>query len=419
MINPFKGALIGVVSTLLLASSCSEKEPAWSPRPKPEKADQTLLVYLSGQTLMGAFRTNIKEIQEAIDQHILYDSRLMVYVEPTTRESYLIEYSFDYATQKSRPDTLRRYNYPELTAEHIGAVMRDAFEEAPADRYGLITGSHGGGWVPSEYPYLSSDEEDNMEIWSHPKTLHSDRHPLLYKSAAAAYPTRWYGEMNGRVTDLETWCEAIQSLDISLEYLIFDACFMSNIEALYEMRHLAKEIVASPTEIMGRGMPYAKILKELFTEEGKSYDLEAYCRGYHAFYLTTTETQPSGTIALTRCEELEALAEVARAAIRGGHREVDATTLQRYEGLDNGLFYDLRQYMEATCEDESLLEEFRVQFDRTFPMEYRLYTPYYYSGYNGMLNPIDYYSGVSCSTPSTKYPTAYRETAWYRLLFGE
>lgn len=417
--KPLRHTLLWVLLTGLLLGACQKEDPQWPPRPKPETADQTLLVYLGGQTLLRAFKGNIAEIRQAIDQHILYDSRLLLYVEPSIRESYLIEYSFDYATQSSRGDTLRRYERPALTSDHVGRVMQDAFTEAPAHRYGMILGSHGAGWVPATYPYLTQDEGDNgMEIWSNRPIPYeaTDRHPLLYKSDRAREATRWFGEFNGGVADLSLWIEAIQSLDTPLEYLIFDACFMSNIEALYALRHSARYIVASPCEIMGRGMPYASILGELFTEKGTSYDLKAYCAGYYDFYLHTTETKPSGCIALTRCEELDNLAAATRRALQHRNEEVDPETIQPYDGLDRTLFYDLGQYIEQVCGDSEAYSAFVEQFDRTFPEEYRLHTPSFYSGYDGEMTPIHHYSGVSTSAPSTKYPTAYAQTAWYEAV---
>ena len=409
---------------LMLWPSCSEKEPQWEPRPKPEVADQTLLVYLSGQTLLRHFKTNIQEIQEAIDRHILYDSRLLLYVEPSTRESLLIEYSFDYEKQRSRADTLRRYTSPRLTPDHISTVLNEAYGLAPANRYGLVLGSHGAAWVPSTYPYLTTNEKDNeLDIWSqpHPLGLHPERHPLLYKSSKATHPTRWFGEFNGQVTNLSTWIEAFELTQVEIEYMIFDACFMSNIEALYDLRHSTRYIVASPSEIMGRGMPYAKILQELFTDEGRSYDLEAYCKGYYEFYLNIdpSKEQPSGCIALTVCEELEELAHLTREVLQQEFPAVDPSLMQDYEGLNPPLFYDFRQYVESAASSQELLTAFQEQFERTFPEACRWHTPSFYSGYNGRLNPIEYYSGVTCSNLSEKYPTAYTQTAWYRFIRGE
>ena len=38
----------------------------------------------------------------------------------------------------------------------------------------------------------------------------------------------------------------------------------------------------------------------------------------------------------------------------------------------------------------------------------------YYSAYNGRMNPVAYYSGVSFSEPSDKYTEENKQTSWYR-----
>jgi len=55
-----------------------------------------------------------------------------------------------------------------------------------------------------------------------------------------------------------------------------------------------------------------------------------------------------------------------------------------------------------------------VQLDKAFPKAARLNTPEFYSAYNGRMNPVAYYSGVSFSEPSDKYTEENKQTSWYR-----
>lgn len=415
-------ATLFTLMLMLVAGGCNESDsqpepnsdPYWPPRPKPEVADQTVLFHLSGRSLLSYFRdVNIPEIRTAIDQHILYDSRLMVYIQPTNQTSLLIEYSFDYETQSSRADTLRIYeNRKSIDKDHIVEVLTDLKDLAPAKHYGMVLGSHGGGWVPKEYFNLRANEEDNNE--SNDWSLHQHGTSLfdpLHKSPGAE-ATRWYGEHAGNPADISTWAAALTEAPIEIEYLIFDACFMSNIEALYELRNTARYIVASPCEIMGRGISYTTALPPLFTNQGRGYDLEAFCKAFFDFYSTTTDTRQSGCIALTDCSELEAMAEATREALKNSNPDLNPSLLQVYEGLMRPLFYDFRQYVESASTDAVALAAFQEQFERTFPANCRLHTPEFYSGYNGGMNPITYYSGVSTSQPSKKYPNAWQQCEW-------
>jgi len=416
----------GIVRAVLLLAllagsySCSsdsdEPAPKWERRPRPETADQTVLFYLSGQTLLNYFKnTNVPEIRQAVSEHILYDSRVLVFIQPSTQQSLLIEYAFDYDTQACRADTLRRYtDFRSIRQSDIVRVLTDLRELAPARRYGLVLGSHGGGWVPAAYTNLSSNEEDRDEDFFAlpPCGGPSDWLGRL----AGADVTRWFGEDNRASADISTWAAAFEEAAVPFEYLIFDACFMSNVETLYELRHAARYIVGSPCEIMGRGMPYASMLPDLFTDEGRSYDLEAFCRHFHDFYSTTTSTRQSGCIALAVTGELDALAGRMKELNLSAVPNPDLAEIQTYEGLSRPLFFDLLQYAECIAGDDTALEAFRLQFDKTFPESFRLHTPAFYSGYNGKMNPVEYYSGVTTSAPSTKFPTAYAATAWHSAV---
>ena len=417
MIRRKISAFISLLLTAALLGSCSdggsdEPQKKWPDRPKPETADQTVLFYLSGQSLLRYFRdTNIPEIKRAIDEHILYDSRVLVFIQPSARQSLLIEYSFDYDTQGCRADTLRRYEeLSSIRSADIARVFTDVGELAPAKRYGLVLGSHGGGWVPALYKDLNTNEDDAAD----PDFLSlggSTPFDWLHKSPGAE-ATRWFGEHDYETADLKEWAAAFELSPIDFEYMIFDACFMSNIESLYRLRHAARYIVGSPCEIMGRGMPYATTLPDLFTDKGRSYDLEAFCRHFYDYYATTTSTRQSGCIALTVTEELDELARRMKALNAAAQADPDLSGLQIYEGLDRPLFFDFRQYAERISGDASLLDAFREQFDRTFPEPCRFHTPSFYSGFNGRMNPVDYYSGVTVSTPSDKFPAAWAETEW-------
>lgn len=44
-----------------------------------------------------------------------------------------------------------------------------------------------------------------------------------------------------------------------MEYILFDDCYMSSLEAAYDLRHVTRHLIACPTEIMAYGMPYSHI----------------------------------------------------------------------------------------------------------------------------------------------------------------
>lgn len=411
--------------TVLLLLSCQKEEqtPAHPVRPRPATADQTLMFYLGGQDLSSYFRQNIAEIRQAVNEYILYDSRLLIFVQPSSYRSYLLEFRFDYDTQYNRLDTLETYfDVVSNRREGISRVLSDMAELAPASRYGLILGSHGGGWLPPQYMHIDRFGEDATEYSLQGGT---DTGSLLQKSPGAD-PTRWFGEDGREMGSIADWADGIADSGVAFDYVIFDACFMSNIETLYDLRHTAPRIVASPCEIMARGIPYHLTLPYLLLDEGKSYDLNRFARSFYEYYASTTQTRQSGCLVVTHTAELEDLAAAMQTLNLTVTGTPDPLSLQTYENLHDKatkqykpLFFDLRQYAELVTADQKAQTAFLEQFDRTFPQEGRFHTPSFYSGYNfdDQMHPITYYSGVTCSDPTQieAYAKALKQTAWYRI----
>ncbi len=404
------------------AASFAACDKAESVTPPPAETRQTIMVYLSGQSLARYFAQNVNEMASAVSGSD-GRSRVLIFSEPRSG-AVLIECKYRGKGQKAQLDTLHRYTQEEFSSSiqrnDIVKILNEMARIAPASRYGLIIGSHGGGWLPAEYRIL--DDFGQKSPFSLRPRREED--PLLHKKAGSD-ATRWFGEENGRVGEIEEWAAGIQAATPRFGYVIFDACFMSNIETLYEFRNIAPYIVASPCEIMGRGVPYDRCLPALLgdtSEASATVPLMAFCRAFHNYYSTTPETRQSGCLAITCTAEIEKLATATKAFNATVTAEPDPMELQIYEGLHQGttrcpLFFDLRQYIElAECGDEAARRAALEQFDRTVPKESRLYTPQFYTGYDGRMHDIDYYSGVTTSTPTAipAYAEALRQTAWWK-----
>lgn len=366
----------------------------------PAQASQTLLFYMGGMgNLVGAFDRNIEKAMKAIDADMPGEGRIVVFRQTGTESAQISELFYDPATGQAEQVVLKNYDerLSSVDGPTMTRILTDMRALAPADRYGLVMGSHATAWVPSTYPTLRSSLGDDY-----------------WHKMEGGPQTRSFGYDNQQTMDIPVLAASIYATAAHYDYLIFDACLMSSIEALYDLRDVADYIVASPCEVMLYGFPYDQTLPHLFLDQGRNHDMQAVCESFYNFYSTTTITEKSGCIALTRCGELEALAGIMRRIHEAGLQEYDPNLLQPYEGLSPHLFYDLGDFVTAACSDKGLLSEFTTQFDRTFPPACRLHTPTFYTGYGGQHIPVERYSGVSISEPSTKYTTENQATAWYR-----
>ena len=173
---------------------------------------------------------------------------------------------------------------------------------APAQNYGLIIGCHGKAWIPVasgslSYPMRRSAEDD---LWATPP---------------GAKQTRSFGD-KGYELNITELKEALEAQQFRFDYLIFDDCFMANIETLYDLRSVIGYIVASPCEVMGDGFPYDRIVPHLFETGPVADRLAETCREfwnlYENEYQSTTWKEQSGCISLAVTSQLDALAEVMR-----------------------------------------------------------------------------------------------------------
>ena len=390
---------------LLLTFAACEKEkgPGYNP---PATADQTVLLYMPGRDLIYFYRQNIEGICKAISKQIPGNGRMLICYQPDNYSSAVMQEIY-YDTAKNRCETITLKNYDQFNAgvaANVQQLFADAAALAPAQRYGLIIGCHGKAWVPASsgvIPY-SLRAESGTDPWA---------------AVPGAKPTRSFGDLNYEL-DIPELAAILGSLSHRFDYLIFDDCFMANIETLYDLRESVDYVIASPCEIMAAGFPYSRVIPHLFAGNGVLNGLEKSCWEFWNFYQNDWETiagnDQSGCISLAVMSELNSFAAVMQRINAAGKQAFDVNTLQTYKGGQTPLFYDLGHYVLQSCGDQALIGDFTKQLDKAFPTNCRLHTPKFYSKYNDRQNPVFFYTGVSTSEPSKTYATENQQTNWYQ-----
>ena len=367
------------------------------------RAPQTIIFYCLGTGLSIYFDWNVKAMLDALKGNIQGASRVVVFMQSSTTDGALYELRYDavnkIAVKEKVKDVTLKVPY---TAALLQEILADAIEYAPAERYAMIVGSHGWGWLFDEEPEAVKQVMLNMG-------LSADK---LWKRREDALVTRMIGDNAETQYDIAEIVEAVKGNDICFDYILFDACFMSNVEAVYEMRDITRNIVASPCEVLGAGFPYTKILPLLLKDEGTSYDLDAVCRTYVDHY--RNESTPSACVAHIVTDELEALAERMK-AVNSANRKpgFDLTTVQPYEGLLNSAFHDLEDFVIKSCADTEVVEAFKAQLARCVLSRYHTDSFYSVFGSTPMI-PIEHYSGISTSADVVDYALAWSRTEWYK-----
>lgn len=376
-------------------TSCSDDEEL---PPYPDKAKQTVIMYMpwADNTIHYYFEKNISAFKAAIERnHGLDGNQLIVFIAENGQQSQM--YRIYYYDGKCRRETLKTYDFASCdytTPEGISQIISDAIAAAPASSYALAIGCHGMGWVPA-----GTDVGTRIAA----KSVQSTN----------AYPTRFFGSGVGDdptyQTDILTLAEGIADTGVKMKYILFDDCYMSNIETAYDLRNVTDYLIASTCEIMIDGMPYDEIGIDLLNNKFKNV-VDKFYNHYSNF-----SPYPCGTIGVTDCREVEKMAYIIK-QINDVYANLscDITDIQDLDGFENTIFFDFGDYVNRLCMNQSLLDEFNSQLERLVP--YKACTDTYYSSYSGKEHVINTFSGLTISDPSINRSIANvkTQTNWYR-----
>ncbi len=411
--------LIIICLSVMTFSSCSDDSNDDGPNPPSDApVEQTLFVYMpwtgDSDDLTSYFRGNINSIKRAIEVRGLDSERVIVFMSSSGTEARMFEIVCDDGSCSEVE--LKEYASPALTTvEGISRILRDMTSFAPAIRYSMIVGAHGRGWInAADYAAATSMVSVKNNAPSLKTYLGGTcGRPLtrFFGDTCGMSLTRFFGGTSAAYhTDVMTFADALADANIHLEYLLFDVCYMSSVEVVYDLRYVADYIMGCPTEIMGYGMPYVTMTPHLLGEP----NYEALAEEFYAFY--STYSYPYGTFSVVDCSQLDALAALMR-EINHNYTldEAFLDDIQKLDGETQTLFYDLGDYVSHLCTDASLLERFNEQMQLTVPY-YRHTDEYPYNRNNTLCTrKINAYSGLTTSAPSKhRFAQFVVNTNWHK-----
>lgn len=147
------------------------------------------------------------------------------------------------------------------------------------------------------------------------------------------------------------------------KFLLFDACYMSSIESVYELRNSADYIIASSSEVLSSSHPYDIILEDLFSENYK-----IACKKFLGFYNKKIGIEQSATISLINTSHLGDLALQTKNLFKKYDKKelnINPQFSQDFnfeKKVDIG-FYDFLSIVRNNCKD-SELSFFEEEFNK-------------------------------------------------------
>ncbi len=391
-------SLLLLLTTLFIVG-CHEEVPV--PYPVPQGLpDKTIFVYMpwsasrnsSSYSLYSNFLQNIKDIESAIAaEKGLGRNKLMIFIANSANSAVFMEMKY---TQKDgcRRDTLQRFDNTNMptytTTDGLASLLSRVKAQAPAEKYALIIGCHGTGWLFSEG-----------------------------KSRAR---TRYFGGTDHYYqTNISTLAAAIEQARMHMQFVMFDDCYMSNVEVAYEMRHATDYLIGCCSEIMDYGMPYKDIWKHLAQ---KTPNYQAVVNDFNQFY--SSYQWPYGNIGVTDCSKVEEVAALMKTinAAANNASPVNWEDVQRLDGYEKTIFFDMGDYVDKLCntpETKPLATQMHNALNALVPFKFS--TPYIYTSLNELSTNtirVNAYSGITISD-LTEYDfenasTTKKGTSWWK-----
>lgn len=413
---------IAIVVLGVIAMACEPKP--YIPQPPQGTADHTVVMYLAGNNNIESYlRNNVEDVIASVDASTPSDNgRIVVFFRPKSQsgDPVLLQIYYDKKVG-TQCDTLRTYprTISSSNPETLRMVMADAVKAAPAKEYSLIFGSHATGWFTKECMSrgsLSKPLSIGFESFNDGSFWQQSDEEITRTFGLDGVVEYDGKKINDPGMDITELASALSGYNV--RSLIFDACFMASIEAVYDLRNVADYVIASSAEIMGRGMPYDLVLKYLFATGNVRDNLMKYCSEYIRYYKELTPGTKSGTISLIDCSKVEPLATAVAKVEQGGLNEVNTYDVQAFELLDEHQFYDLEHFYDLAAKDRAAYTAMQNAIYNC--VVYTSHTPMVYSafGLSGRFE-VERSCGLTMNIPSATYAlfrSEWFDTSWARRI---
>ena len=413
MIKKLFTLFICSISLAMTFTSCSEEAFDTDSVNK-----QTILVFYpwtgsqSSTGLLGYLQNNIDSICDGIiDRKGLNNSRVLVFLSNKYNHSTLYDLQYNATTKSVDRVPLKEYEGTSYaSAEGIADIMNEVKTKASALNYALIVGVHGCGWTYasdwSRYPYYARPSV----------TRPSDNNfsGIQFGPDPNAPLTRFFGSVSlaENAMDISTLAEGIRESGLKMQYILFDACYMSNIETAYELKDVTNYMIASGSEIMAAGLPYRSMWSYLNSPTPNYSSIVSTSVNFYK-----NSSAPFCNLAAIDCRQVEKLAGVMK-DINAEYQlsaSVSLDSIQHLDGFRPNLFYDLETYVDSLHPSGYLLDQFKSQLKLTIKASDHTdeaYTCIYSSDSFKIKN----YCGITISDPS-QHSVAIKgreKTGWWK-----
>jgi len=312
--------------------------------PVEEEVSQRLVfVYMLADNNLDYFAVqDLNEMESAFPENT--NDKLVVYVDRGRNgrpsHPYLMEIVHDNSDAIVSPILS---SYPEQNsadAQTFHTILNEVFDYYRDETFSsknIVFWSHGNAWLPQGISILTNRD----------KLLEEDT-------------TKSFGLDNVPEESNMDIKELVQVLgNYHFDFLLFDACFMSSIEVLYELKNTTGYVIAAPTEVLSNGFPYQNVVP-LFFEE--NLNVKKIAENYFEYYNNKLGLLKSASIAVIKMDEIESLTQriyrfsTSLSSLSG--RNIQKENILQLDRFDGKWIYDLRDFLQKTSEEHNLRTEY-------------------------------------------------------------
>jgi hypothetical protein len=374
--------LLWAAAGLMLAGCCKDDIPL------PETPKRTVLVYMAADNSLNSYSFgNIEDMLKGAEGENLNGGNLLVYHDSRSADTPTL-----IRIKKGKNGTIEKdtiATYPDRNSASI-VVMRSVLEEVfhsgnyEAESYGLILWSHGTAWLPSD----------------------------------AGNYLRSFGQDDAYHMEINELKEALQGF--RFDFIVFDACYMANIESVYALRDNAAYILASPTEVLANGLPYHQVVRHLLSNDPVPKLLTDTGEAFFRYYNEGGDPR-SASSTLVKTDALAPLATLSREILQGKKEAVLGLAVDKLQAIDylgysNHGLYDFGDFVKQMASAEQYAR-FELCLKEAVSW-YKTTDIAYYGTGGGLSIEIDRarFCGLSSYVPQRKLPAL---NTWYERLDWE
>lgn len=376
----------------LLGFGCKKDEPE-----EPKTVKMTTLLYaVNGNNLYTNLETNMRQIESAMRSLPNGEYSIVLYKTDspsTTSLSRII------SGPNAAFETIREYSRDRFATdpEMLSSIISDfsRIDNTAKDR-NLIMWGHGMAWTP----FFS--EHNVTRATGIPGEYGSYTQPDLHAFGGDDNQRDWM--------DIDEMAGSIPSGMFGL--IIFDCCYMSNIETLYQIRDKADYVIAYPTEIASYGLPYDRVLPHICK------DTPDYSSAAEAIYDFYEESRIAVTVSVVDMSEMKGVARAVKAIYTGSTELPSTLGLLNYSRTVSCPYYDLGQTVKeiGTLNDKTaLIPDFENALNKMI-----VYTKASERDFNGRVIPVENYHGISTHlfrNSGSKEDEYYKTLDWYKAVY--